>query len=88
MVKGYENGNFLGPTVLDNVQPGNPGYDEEIFGPVRGAVGEQRRRCMGWGSMVGGHGAGMSTDGERWLRPTGWGALVCLCVTPIPRMCF
>ncbi len=38
VVKGYENGNFLGPTILDDVKPGNPGYDEEIFGPVvRGA---------------------------------------------------
>ncbi len=35
VVKGFEKGNFLGPTVLDNVNPGNPGYDEEIFGPVR-----------------------------------------------------
>ena len=34
-VKGFEKGNFLGPTILDNVNPGNPGYDEEIFGPVR-----------------------------------------------------
>ncbi len=33
-VPGYEKGNFLGPTILDNVKPGNPGYDEEIFGPV------------------------------------------------------
>ncbi len=37
VVKGYESGNFLGPTILDDVKPGNPGYDEEIFGPVRGA---------------------------------------------------
>ena len=34
VVKGYEKGNFLGPTVLCNVNPGNPAYDEEIFGPV------------------------------------------------------
>ncbi len=34
VVKGYEAGNFLGPTVLCNVNPGNPAYDEEIFGPV------------------------------------------------------
>jgi hypothetical protein len=35
VVKGFEKGNFLGPTVLDNVNPGNPGYHEEICGPVR-----------------------------------------------------
>jgi len=33
-VAGYEKGNFLGPTVLCDVNPGNPAYDEEIFGPV------------------------------------------------------
>eukprot|EP00916_Digyalum_oweni_P025290 GHVL01041669.1.p1 GENE.GHVL01041669.1~~GHVL01041669.1.p1 ORF type:complete len:396 (-),score=43.43 GHVL01041669.1:1102-2289(-) len=27
------NGNFMGPTILANVMPGNPAYDEEIFGP-------------------------------------------------------
>jgi malonate-semialdehyde dehydrogenase (acetylating) / methylmalonate-semialdehyde dehydrogenase len=32
---GYESGNFLGPTILTNVQPGsNIAYDSEIFGPV------------------------------------------------------
>jgi len=30
----YPNGNFVGPTVLGNVAPGNVAYDEEIFGPV------------------------------------------------------
>lgn len=33
-VKGYENGNFVGPTIIDNVKPGMKCYDEEIFGPV------------------------------------------------------
>jgi len=33
-IKGYEKGNFLAPTVLCNVNPGNPAYDDEIFGPV------------------------------------------------------
>ena len=33
-VAGYESGNFLGPTILEGVAPGNPGYDNEIFGPV------------------------------------------------------
>lgn len=32
---GYEEGNFLGPTVLaGKVGPGTPAYDEEVFGPV------------------------------------------------------
>ncbi|OCT65141.1 methylmalonate-semialdehyde dehydrogenase [acylating], mitochondrial isoform X1 [Xenopus laevis] len=33
-VKGYENGNFVGPTILANVQPHMTCYKEEIFGPV------------------------------------------------------
>lgn len=30
----YEQGNFVGPTVLTNVKPGMDCYNEEIFGPV------------------------------------------------------
>jgi malonate-semialdehyde dehydrogenase (acetylating)/methylmalonate-semialdehyde dehydrogenase len=33
-VPGYPNGNFVGPTVLSNVKPGNICYEEEIFGPA------------------------------------------------------
>ncbi|XP_039597696.1 methylmalonate-semialdehyde dehydrogenase [acylating], mitochondrial [Polypterus senegalus] len=33
-VKGYENGNFVGPTILANVKPHMKCYTEEIFGPV------------------------------------------------------
>jgi len=33
-VPGYESGNFVGPTVLTNVQPDMECYTEEIFGPV------------------------------------------------------
>lgn len=33
-VQGYEKGNFVGPTVIDQVKPGMSCYDEEIFGPV------------------------------------------------------
>ncbi|CAI5696666.1 unnamed protein product [Oreochromis niloticus] len=33
-VKGYENGNFVGPTILSNVTPQMKCYTEEIFGPV------------------------------------------------------
>jgi malonate-semialdehyde dehydrogenase (acetylating) / methylmalonate-semialdehyde dehydrogenase len=33
-VKGFEKGNFFGPTALTNVEPGNPAYDMEIFAPV------------------------------------------------------
>uniref|UniRef100_A0A7N6FHM4 methylmalonate-semialdehyde dehydrogenase (CoA acylating) n=1 Tax=Anabas testudineus TaxID=64144 RepID=A0A7N6FHM4_ANATE len=33
-VKGYENGNFVGPTILGNVTPEMKCYTEEIFGPV------------------------------------------------------
>lgn len=34
VVSGYEQGNFVGPTVLSNIRPGNVAYDTEIFGPV------------------------------------------------------
>ena len=33
-VKGYENGFFLGATLIDNVTPSMTSYKEEIFGPV------------------------------------------------------
>ena len=33
-VPGFENGNFVGATVIDHVKPGMTVYDEEIFGPV------------------------------------------------------
>lgn len=33
-VPGYDGGNWLGPTILTNCGPGNPGYENEIFGPV------------------------------------------------------
>ena len=33
-VKGYENGFFLGATLIDNVTPNMVSYKEEIFGPV------------------------------------------------------
>ena len=33
-VEGYPNGNFIGPSVIDDVKPGMAAYDEEIFGPV------------------------------------------------------
>uniref|UniRef100_A0A8C5C320 methylmalonate-semialdehyde dehydrogenase (CoA acylating) n=1 Tax=Gadus morhua TaxID=8049 RepID=A0A8C5C320_GADMO len=33
-VKGYENGNFVGPTIISNVKPEMTCYKEEIFGPV------------------------------------------------------
>ncbi|RYF78455.1 MAG: CoA-acylating methylmalonate-semialdehyde dehydrogenase [Comamonadaceae bacterium] len=33
-VPGYEQGNFVGPTVFSGVKPGMAIYDQEIFGPV------------------------------------------------------
>ena len=32
--KGFEAGNFLGPTLIADVSATNPAYTEEIFGPV------------------------------------------------------
>jgi malonate-semialdehyde dehydrogenase (acetylating)/methylmalonate-semialdehyde dehydrogenase len=37
-VPGYENGFFVGPTVIDQVQPSMDVYTEEIFGPVLSVV--------------------------------------------------
>lgn len=34
VVPGYENGFFIGPTILDHVKPGMTVGDREIFGPV------------------------------------------------------
>jgi len=33
-ISGYENGNFVGPTILSGVKPDMSCYKEEIFGPV------------------------------------------------------
>jgi len=33
-VEGYPKGNFVGPTIIDNVRAGVDCYEEEIFGPV------------------------------------------------------
>jgi malonate-semialdehyde dehydrogenase (acetylating)/methylmalonate-semialdehyde dehydrogenase len=33
-VSGYENGNFIGPTIFSDVKPGMAIYEQEIFGPV------------------------------------------------------
>jgi malonate-semialdehyde dehydrogenase (acetylating)/methylmalonate-semialdehyde dehydrogenase len=33
-VEGYPNGNWLGPTIFENVEPGMHIFEEEIFGPV------------------------------------------------------
>lgn len=37
-VKGYENGNFIRPTILDNLDPNNEITGTEVFGPVLGLV--------------------------------------------------
>ncbi|CAN1292971.1 Methylmalonate-semialdehyde dehydrogenase [acylating], mitochondrial [Linum perenne] len=34
VVPGYENGNFVGPTILASLRPDMECYKEEIFGPV------------------------------------------------------
>lgn len=33
-VKGYPEGNFLGPTILTNVTPQTPAYQVELFAPA------------------------------------------------------
>ncbi len=33
-VPGYDNGNFIAPTIFSGVKPGHKVYTEEIFGPV------------------------------------------------------
>jgi malonate-semialdehyde dehydrogenase (acetylating) / methylmalonate-semialdehyde dehydrogenase len=37
-VPGYEQGNFIGPTIFSGVKPGMKAYDVEIFGPVLSIV--------------------------------------------------
>lgn len=37
-VKGYEDGNYVGPTLFRDVEPGMQIVDEEIFGPVLGLL--------------------------------------------------
>jgi malonate-semialdehyde dehydrogenase (acetylating)/methylmalonate-semialdehyde dehydrogenase len=37
-VAGFEKGNFIGATIIDNCKPGDVAYDEEIFGPVMNIV--------------------------------------------------
>lgn len=43
----YENGNFIGPTLLDNVKPNMTVWKEEIFGPVLSVV-----RCDNYAEAV------------------------------------
>ena len=38
VVPGFEDGNFVGPTIFSGVQPGMAVYDQEIFGPVLSLV--------------------------------------------------
>ena len=38
VIPGWENGYFLRPTVLDNIQPGTTIFETEIFGPVLGLM--------------------------------------------------
>lgn len=37
-IEGYENGHFLGPTIIDDVPMDAPVYTEEVFGPVLAIV--------------------------------------------------
>jgi malonate-semialdehyde dehydrogenase (acetylating)/methylmalonate-semialdehyde dehydrogenase len=37
-VPGYEQGNFIGPTIFSGVKPGMAIYDQEVFGPVLALV--------------------------------------------------
>ncbi|KAK1137373.1 hypothetical protein K0M31_001885 [Melipona bicolor] len=38
VVRGFEKGNFVGPTVLTNVKPSMQCYTEEVFGPVLSCI--------------------------------------------------
>ncbi|KAF1047777.1 CoA-acylating methylmalonate-semialdehyde dehydrogenase [Xylophilus sp.] len=40
-VAGYEQGNFVGPTVFSGVKPGMAVYEQEIFGPVACLAGAE-----------------------------------------------
>ena len=45
--KGCENGNWLGPTILDQVKPGSHAAIEELFGPVLSII-----RCRSLGEAI------------------------------------
>ena len=47
-LQGYENGNFMGGCLFDEVKPNMRIYKEEIFGP--GAVGGARQGLRGGGA--------------------------------------
>jgi malonate-semialdehyde dehydrogenase (acetylating)/methylmalonate-semialdehyde dehydrogenase len=67
VVKGYENGYFVGGTLIDNVKQGMSCYEEEIFGPVLLVVrAESMEQAM---TMINDHEYGNGTciftrDGE------------------------
>ena len=42
-VKGYENGFFVGPTIVDKVTPTMEVYRDEIFGPVLSVLRAETR---------------------------------------------
>lgn len=45
-VSGYEQGNFVGPTLLTNVKANMDCYNEEIFGPVLVCLEVRQPACM------------------------------------------
>lgn len=46
----YEDGNFVGPTLLTNVKPDMDCYNEEIFGPVLVCLEVAHPHQTGWGA--------------------------------------
>ena len=52
-LQGYENGNFMGGCLFDDVKPDMTIYKDEIFGPVLSVVLERMRYANGpWGSRL------------------------------------
>ncbi len=70
VVKGYEQGNFVGPTLLAKVKPHMECYEEEIFGPVLSCLevgGGGMTACVKEGLCIG--------------RPSGLLACMLLCTS-------
>jgi len=93
-VEGYENGNFVGPTILSNVTTDMECYTEEIFGPVlvilkcdtfQDAIKLINENCYGNGTAI------FTTSGSRarqYVEQTNVGQIGVNVPIPVPLPMF
>src|SRR5579875_726029 len=69
-IAGYEAGFWIGPSLVDNVQPGTPVYEDEVFGPVLSVVrvGSYDEAIRLINSDPRGNGAAIFTNGGSYVR--------------------